>query len=807
MALTKTKKEPKTKNKKKVIPRTVQQTLGYIEAYPQNGVIQIETGVFSKTYSFADISFRNLSDDVQNEVYQKYNNFLNTLSDSEDIYFSIVNLKGDKKTGVEAVCPELKGDALDKYRKEMSDMIKNKFETSRNNIVTKKYLTVVIKEKEVDKAMFRIKEIGSNIEKNFKRITNEPLRDVSLAERLEVMNNILRGETNYWFEHDMNGRVSCDFEEMKKQGLTTKDIIAPEILKFKNNHFICGADRYGQTLYLDKIANWMNTNFLSDISEVNFESVVTIHISAIPQNESVKFIHNQAVLISSEVMQKQKHLMEKGFSASMIPATLKQAETQIEDLQDDILNRDQKLFYSSILITHFAENEDVLMGNSKVLKDIGAKYMSNINPLVMQQERGLKSSILLGRDDTFEKKLLTTESLAIFIPFNEANTMERGGYYYGVNAVNKSVIVHNRLRGDNYNGLILGTPGSGKSFSAKREMTSSILTSNADIYIIDPDGEYSKIAEAFGGTVIKLATGGENFINPFDLDIDKTFDTTSDPMAQKVDFICGMIETMRHNVSLSSTQRSIVDRCIKKIYKDYIERLSIADPDPITGKKPTINREFAPTLQNLYSELLNQNHPEAENLAIDIEMFAVGSLDLFSHRTNINLDSRIIVYNIKDIGEQLMELGLKVCLNDIWNKMMENRRKNKWTYFYIDEFHYLLGNDSTSKFLKNIWKRARKWQGVPTGITQNVEDLLNSSEARAIINTTSFVYMLNQSLMDRNMLQDLLHLSDNDMEYVTNADRGHGLIKSGKSVIPFEDEFPSNTELYTIMSTNPNDDL
>ena len=793
--------------KKKNLPRTVQQTLGYEEAYPKNGVIQIAPGVFSKVFRFKDISFKTLSDEDQEQLYEQYEKFLNSLNPDEDIFFTIVNSKGDKTTGVESILPIDHGDEFDVYRREMSKMIRDKFESSRNNIVTRKYITVVIKENDVARAMKKLQQVGSEIENNFKKITKDSINEVGLAERLEIMSTILRGDHNYWFEHDINGNTTCDFEAAAKQGYTTKDIISPEVLKFKGNSFQCGEDRFGQSMYLDRLANWMNTNFLSDISEVNFESVVTLHINAMPQNQALKAVHNQAVNISAEVIQKQQHMAKEGiYNENMLPAALKNAQDQIQSLQDDLMNRDQKMFFSSLIVTHFAESEDQLKINSKVIKEISEKYMSSVQPLMMQQERGLKSSLLLGRDDTFVRKTLTTEALGIFIPFNEANTMDKGGFYYGVNSVNKSIIVCNRCFGMNYNGLVLGASGSGKSFSAKREMSSAILQTNADVYIIDPDGEYTPIAEAFNGTVVKIAPGNGVYINPFDLDTDTSHDNDSNPIAMKMDFICGMLETMMgSNAVLTPTQKSIVDRCVRQIYTPYLEHLQQLPLDPKTGKRPTIDRAYCPTMQSLFDALLSQPQPEAQNLALIMESYTTGTYDTFAHRTNVDLDTRVVVYDIRGIGTNLMELGLKVCMNDVWNKIMENRRLGKWTWFYIDEFHLLLNNASTAEFLKSVWKRARKWQGVPTGITQNVEDLLNSPAARAIINNSSFVYMLNQSLMDREMLKELLHLSDNDMEFVTNVDSGRGLIKTGKSVIPFEDKFPNDTKLFQIMTTKPKD--
>lgn len=784
----------------KAIPKTSQQTLPYIDAY-ENGVMQVDTGVFSKTFEFDDISFKTKSDEEQEEIYGSYMKFLNSLNSKEDVFFGFVNESENEQLKLSQISPLLEGDKYDKYRKEIGSMLADKLKSSRNNISTKKYITVRCEEDSVDKAMARLASLSGEIDTSFRKVTKHPLKPIDLSRRLEIMNNILNSkEKNYWFEHDKAGNVKVDFTRMAKQGLTTKDLIAPEFLKFNVNDFQIG-ERYGQAMYLDGIANWMNTNFMADLCTTNFESSVSLHISPIPQADAQKMVHNQSVNITSEVMEKQKHALQNNYSPEFISADLKNAKAQVDALQEDLMNRDQKMFYMSVTIVHFAESKEELKEQKDIIKNIGAKYMSSIKPLYWQQEKGLMTAMPMGLDKLFSKRLLTTESLGVFIPFDEVSQFDEGGYYYGVNEINKSLIVHNRLKGLNYNGLILGSSGSGKSFSAKREMCSTFLGTNADLYIIDPDGEYTPLAEAFDGTIVNIAPGNGVYINPLDLDIDTSYDKDLNPISMKIDFISGMLETMiGPNAKLTGTQSSIVDKCIKQIYTPYLEHLAMLNQEH-PGKNITIDRDNCPTLQNLFMKLMNHPNPEAQYLATIMEKYTTGSSDTFAHRTNIDLNTRVVVYNIKNIGTNLLELALKVCMNDIWNKMIANRSKNKWTWFYVDEFHLLLANDSTSQFLKTVWKRARKWQGVPTGITQNVEDLLNSSAARAIINNSSFVYMLNQSTMDRNMLAELLHLSDNDVEFITNSDVGHGLIFNGRQAIPFADNFPKEFELYKIMTT------
>lgn len=798
--LLKAKTGGKKKTTPKNIPRTVQDTLPYIECY-ENGVMQVEPGVFSMSSEFNDISFKVCSNEAQEGTYTDYQKFLNTINPKEDICITFVNEKENEKDKLEKVIPIMRGDKYDIYRKEIAEVLRDKLAVSRNNINTRKFITFKTESDNVDDAIHRLNTLSSEISNNFKKVTKFPLKELKLPERLELLHNIFNSsEKNYWFEHDEKGNVSIDFAKMAKQNLTTKDIIAPSSLKFQSDCFYIG-DRVGQAMYLDNVANWMNTNFLSDLTAVNFESVINVHIQAIPQEQGLKMVHNKSVNITGEIMEKQKKAIQSGYNPDFISTDLKNAKDQIDALEHDMQNRDQKLFYMALILVHFADSKEELKEQETLIKNIAAKYMCSIKSLSFQQERGLTSALPIGINRTFISRLLTTESLGVFIPFDEINQFDDGGFYYGINSVNKSLIVYNRLKGQNYNGLVLGSSGSGKSFSSKREMNSVILNTTADICIIDPDGEYGPIANTYDGTIVRIAPGNGVYINPFDLDIDTSFDPETSPITMKTDFICGMLETMLGNgAQLTPIQKSIVDRCVRQIYEPYIKHLQELPPDA-NGKKRTIDRDSCPTMQNLFDALISQKQPEAQTLALVMETYTMGSFDTFAHRTNVNLDNRVIVYDIKNIGTNLRELALKVCMNDVWNKIMDNRRQNKWTWFYVDEFHLLLSNYSTSEFLKSIWKRARKWQGVPTGITQNVEDLLLSPAARAIINNSSFVYMLNQSAMDRAALQDILKLSDNDMEFVTNVEKGHGLIFNGKQAIPFEDQFPSNTQLFKVFTT------
>ncbi len=772
------------------LPKTVQDSLPWINCF-ENGVFQISEGVFSKTFEFDDISFKTKSDEEQLTIYDAYQKFLNVIRPKEDVYFTIINYKNGDDNRLASVLPVEIGDDLDPYRRELAQIITEKASEAKNNIETRKFITVRVEADSVDEAMSEIRSASDNLSAAFAKCTKSSLRDLDLAERLEVLNIIYKGmkDKHFCFEHDKEGNTSINYTEMRKHDLTTKDLVAPQYMKFTGSSFEID-ERVGQTLYLEHFANYINSNFLSDLSELNFETVITMHINPIPEDVATNMLKNKSRNVEAEISE-----------SDHVSRDLRTAFEEIEDLINDVANRDQKLFYTNILITHFADDADMLKKQTKTIKNVGAKTMCSFSPLLMQQERGFVSSLPIGQDRTFTKQLLTTESLGTIVPFDEVNQFDKGGFYYGVNQVNRTLIIYNRLKGQNFNGLILGSSGSGKSFSAKREMVSAFLMTRSNIYIIDPDEDYVPLAHSLGGEVIKIAPGNGVHINPFDLDIDTQGDEEANPLSMKTDFIYGLLETMiGGNAQLNAQQKSIVDRCVRKIYMPYIQRLQELPPGP-DGKRITIDREHCPTMQNLFDALLSEPQQEAQELALIMETYATGALDTFAYKTNVDVDNRLIVYDIKSTGSTLRELALKICTNDIWNNMMENKRHGIWTWFYIDEFHLLLANNSTAAFIQTIWKRCRKWLGVPTGITQDVGDLLKSPFAQGILNNSSFIYMLDQARMNCDILQELLHLTDADVEFITHAEKGHGLLFTGKQTIPFSDKFPKNTKLFDLMST------
>lgn len=561
-----------------------------------------------------------------------------------------------------------------------------------------------------------------------------------------------------------------------------------------------------KTFCVQKLPNYLTSAFMQDIMSMHCQYSLCMEISQLPSDEAAKMIANKITLLDSELIEKQKKAGNKGYSASIINSNVDREKKRLEQLQSDMVDRDQKMFTFSIIITLYADNQDELTALTQTLKTIGNKYLVNIQTMVYQQEAGFNASLPLGSKVQMKERYMTTESLRVFIPFSEAELFDSGGFYYGINQISKSVIVHNRLKGQNYNGIILGSPGAGKSFVSKLEIVSTLLNRPEDyVYIIDPEGEYLPLVHAFNGSVINLAPGNGIYINPLDLDIDNSMDKGNDPIVMKSDAISSMVSIMLGaKRNLTAIQKSILDRCVIQIYQPYLEHLMKLPPDK-NGHKQTIDRMACPTLQTLFDALMQQPQAEAQELALIMETYATGNFDTFAHRTNVDINNKLTVYNIRDIGSNLKELALQVCMNDIWNNMMANRAKGLWTWFYIDEFHLLLASEASSDFLKTIWKRARKWQGVPTGITQNTEELLASPAARVILNNSNFKILLNQSSMDIQILQDILHITPEESKYINNAEQGSGLLCLESRVVPFTNRYPHN-EIYKLITTKGDED-
>ena len=526
--------------------------------------------------------------------------------------------------------------------------------------------------------------------------------------------------------------------------------------------------------------------------------LISIYHTPIETTRAMRMIKDHMMDVNAQIANNQKKAIREGYGYDLISPDLVMSQKQTRDLIDDVVGNDQKLYYITFTVCLFAETKEELEENTKTLKSIANKHLCPIKTLDFQQEQGLNSSLPLCIRSLEVKRLYTTQSASVFIPYTSLELYQKEGVFYRLNQISNNMILYSRLTGKNYNGLIFGEPGTGKSFSAKNEIVSVLLRSDRNrVYAIDPEAEYVGLANALKGKVVDLSPGSQTYINPLDMDID--YDGESDPVGMKVEYVISMIEIMLgQGRTINPQAKTVVTRCVQSIFRPYLDHMKKLED---AGSDRTCDKAAMPTLNDLYNELLLQPDPEAQTVASILEVYAQGSFATFAHRSNIETDKNFVVYNIRNLGTGMKDLGLHVCLNDIWNKMIENKKKGYWTWIYIDEFHLLLQSDSATKFLVQVWKRARKWRGVPTGIMQNTEDLLRNADSRNIINNTSFVMALSLPKLDRTNIGDLLQIPDSQLEYLTNADYGHGLLYTGRATLPFVHEFPEDTALYKLMTT------
>ena len=746
-----------------------------------DGICRVEDNFYSKTIEFQDINYQLSQSEDKNAIFDGWCEFLNYFDASVRFQFSFVNSSANKDTYRERIVIPLLGDEDDSLRIEYSTMLQNQLERGNNGLVKSKYLTFGIEAESYKTAKPRLERLELDILNNFRKLSvkAEPLDGKA---RLALMHGI--------FHIDGQEPFKFDWKLLAPSGLSVKDFIAPSSFAFASSrHFKMGA-KYGSVSFLNIIAPELNDRLLADFLEMDSSLVIGMHVKPIDQMSAIKTVKRKLTELNATKIQEQKKAVRAGYDMDILPSDLSTYGSEAQKLLQELQSRNERMFLLTFTVLNTANSLQKLENTVLQAKGIAQKHNCQLVPLDFQQEAALMSCLPLALNRIEIQRGLTTSSLAIFVPFTTQELFQRGtgAFYCGVNALSGNLIMVDRLKQKNPNGLILGVPGSGKSFAAKREMFSVYLLTNDDIIICDPEAEYWPLVKRLHGQVIKISPTSKQYVNPMDLNLDYSDD--DNPLSLKVDFILSFCDiVVGSKEGLKPVEKTIIDRCVRLVYRDYL-----ADPRP----------ENMPILQDLYDCLRAQDEKEAQFLATALEIYVTGSLNVFNHRTNVDIDNRVVCYDIKELGKQLKQLGMLVVQDQVWNRVTRNREAGRTTRYYVDEFHLLLRGELAAWSVE-IWKRFRKWGGVPTGITQNVKDLLASPEIENILENSDYICMLNQAPGDRQILAKKLNISPHQLSYVTQANEGEGLLFYGNVIVPFVDRFPKDTEMYRLMTTKPNE--
>ena len=766
----------KNQDKKK---KSAQDSIPFERMWP-DGICRVKPGYFTKTVQFQDINYQLNQNEDKTAIFEGWCDFLNYFDSSVKFQLSFMNMAANKDTYGQSIEIPPQGDDFDDIRQEYTEMLRNQLARGNNGLIKTKYLTFGIEAANVRVAKPRLERIETDILNNFKRL-GVSATSMNGKERLALMHGM--------FHMDEQIDFSFSWDWLAPSGLSVKDFIAPSSFSFRNGKTFGVGKKMGAVSFLQILAPELNDRMLADFLDMESSLIVTMHIQSVDQTKAIRTIKRKITDLQKMTIEEQKKAVRAGYDMDIIPSDLATYGNEAKKLLQDLQSRNERMFLMTFLVLNTADTKQQLDNNVFQASSIAQKYNCQLTRLDFQQEEGLMSSLPLGLNQIEITRGLTTSSVAIFVPFTTQELFQTGkeALYCGINALSNNLIMVDRKYCKNPNGIILGTPGSGKSFSAKREIANVFLVTNDDIIICDPEAEYGPLVERLHGQVIHISPTSTDYINPMDLNLNYSDD--ENPLSLKSDFILSLCELIVGGKDgLQPVEKTVIDRCVRMVYRDYL-----ADPKP----------ENMPILEDLYNALRKQEEKEAQYIATALEIYVIGSLNVFNHRTNVDIHSRVVSYDIKELGKQLKKIGMLIVQDQVWNRVTINREARKSTRYYIDEFHLLLKEEQTAAYSVEIWKRFRKWGGIPTAITQNVKDLLASREIENIFENSDYIYMLNQASGDRQILARHLNISPHQLSYVTHSGEGEGLLFYGSVILPFVDHFPKDTELYRIMTTKP----
>ena len=754
------------------VPHSVQDAIPIRRVWP-DGIFQVGNR-FSKTFSFTDINYAIAGKEDKTAMFLDYSELLNALDSGASAKITVRSRRVDRAEFEKSLLLPLRADGLDHFPEEYNEMLLSKG-TGAASAVQDRLITITAAKRNISEARSYFSRVGTDLMTHLAQLSSS-CRELDAAARLQVFRDFFREEPAP-FPFDLKGQM--------RLGHSFKDWLCPDSMEFRKDHFRLNS-RWGRALYLQDYASYIKDSMIAELCSLDRSLMLSIDILPVPTDEAVKEIQNKLLGVATNAANWQRKQNAANNFSAVLPYDMEMQRKETTEMLNDLTSRDQRMMFGLVTMVHLADSREQLDSDTETILTVARKHLCQMSVLRWQQKDGLDTALPYGLRKIQALRTLTTESAAVLIPFKAQEIMQAGGIYYGQNAVSGNMIVADRRRLLNGNSFRLGVSGSGKSFSAKEEIASIALSTDDDVLILDPESEFGLLAEALGGEVIRVSASSDTHINA--LDMDRAYGDERNPLIEKSEFILSLFEQLVGAGGVSAKEKSILDRCAYDVYRDYM----------VNGYQGKV-----PTLKDLYHALLQQPEPEARGLALSSELFITGSLNTFAQPTNVDTKARIIAYDIRELGEQLMPIGMLVTLDAIFNRVIQNWKKGKTTWVFADEFYLLFRYQYSADFFYKLWKRIRKYNGLVTGLTQNVEELLRSDTARLMLANSEFLVMLNQSATDRDELAKLLNISDTQLGYITNVAAGCGLIRCAGNIVPFENSFPRNTQLYRLMTTKP----